>query len=334
MTFLKRSGLVALSSCFALASFLASPAIAQVVDIDQAAALAGGVTPGDTPGFPVTLSESGAYRLTSNLNLNGVAGVTADTSAIEVTRHNVTIHMDGFEITGIVLCSGHPKTCSPATASSAGVDSSQSNVAVFGGTIHRMGSGVSLGNNATVRNVRAISNTDHGIIADGHGALVAHCLADANGTGIELVGSGGQIVGNVVIKNGNGIVAADYSVISGNSVFESGGMGIFTGDGSVATGNVVAASGGTGISAGEGAMVSGNTASSNDAGIYASDAGLVQDNIMYNNTETGLATTGTPAFVGNVVAGSTVALEKLAGPGAKRTGVNLCNGRKRCKFNR
>ena len=45
---------------------LAGPlyAVEGVIDINQARALAGGVTPGDTPGFPVTVSQSGSYRLT------------------------------------------------------------------------------------------------------------------------------------------------------------------------------------------------------------------------------------------------------------------------------
>jgi hypothetical protein len=35
--------------------------------IDQNRALAGNVTPGDNPGFPVTLSLPGSYRLSGNL---------------------------------------------------------------------------------------------------------------------------------------------------------------------------------------------------------------------------------------------------------------------------
>ena len=42
-------------------------AVDGVVLIDQNHALAGNVTPGDTPGFPVTISQPGSYRLTGNL---------------------------------------------------------------------------------------------------------------------------------------------------------------------------------------------------------------------------------------------------------------------------
>lgn len=56
----------------ASALFAAAPASAVTLDngvvlITQADALAGNVTPSDTPGFPVTLSVSGSYRFASNL---------------------------------------------------------------------------------------------------------------------------------------------------------------------------------------------------------------------------------------------------------------------------
>ena len=44
-------------------------AVDGVVLINQAAALAGNVTPGDTPGFPVVISVSGSYRLSGNLTV-------------------------------------------------------------------------------------------------------------------------------------------------------------------------------------------------------------------------------------------------------------------------
>jgi hypothetical protein len=37
--------------------------------INQAAAKAGGITPGDDPGFPATLSLPGRHKLTGNLKV-------------------------------------------------------------------------------------------------------------------------------------------------------------------------------------------------------------------------------------------------------------------------
>ena len=83
-----------------------------VVLIDQASAIAGGVTP-DAPGFPVTLSQRGSYRLTSNLDIDD-----PNATAIEITADYVTLDLDGFAITGPAdLCEGRlvPVWCSTET---------------------------------------------------------------------------------------------------------------------------------------------------------------------------------------------------------------------------
>ena len=55
-------------------------AVDGLILIDQNKALAGNVTPGDTAGFPVSITRSGSYRLTSDLIVPD-----ADTTAIDVT---------------------------------------------------------------------------------------------------------------------------------------------------------------------------------------------------------------------------------------------------------
>ena len=73
---------------------LTALAVDGVVLIDQNKALAGGATPGDTPGFPVTISQPGSYRLSGNLTLpTGMNG-------IEIQVPNVTIDLNGFSIIG------------------------------------------------------------------------------------------------------------------------------------------------------------------------------------------------------------------------------------------
>ncbi len=63
--------------------------------ITQKRAGQGNVTTGDTPGFPVTISESGSYRLGSNLIVPD-----ADTTAIDITAGNVVVDLNGFSILG------------------------------------------------------------------------------------------------------------------------------------------------------------------------------------------------------------------------------------------
>src|SRR5690348_11736797 len=73
---------------------LAGPALA--VDgeilISQGKVNAGGITPGDTAGFPATLSKPGHYKLSGNLS------APAQQNAIEVTTADVTIDLNGFTI--------------------------------------------------------------------------------------------------------------------------------------------------------------------------------------------------------------------------------------------
>ncbi len=66
--------------------------------IDQNKALAGNVTPGDAPGFPITISRAGSYKLTGNLT------VPAGSHGIEVTANNVTLDLNGFTISGAGSC--------------------------------------------------------------------------------------------------------------------------------------------------------------------------------------------------------------------------------------
>src|SRR3954470_783988 len=83
---------------FIVAAAFASASPASALDgevlINQSIATAGGVTPADDPGFPVTINRSGKYKLTGNLV------VPAGTDGFVVTADNVTIDFNGFRITG------------------------------------------------------------------------------------------------------------------------------------------------------------------------------------------------------------------------------------------
>src|SRR5437867_12943127 len=74
-------------------------AVDGVVLIDQNRALAGGVTPGDAPGFPVVINTPGIYKLASNLVVPN-----ENTTAIQINVDNVTIDMNGFAILGPNVC--------------------------------------------------------------------------------------------------------------------------------------------------------------------------------------------------------------------------------------
>src|SRR5713226_8937081 len=85
-------------------------AVDGVILIDQSRALAGNVTPGDLPGFPVTIYLPGSYRLSGNLTVPD-----ANTTAILITASNVALDLNGFSILGPTVCVvGVATTCSPS----------------------------------------------------------------------------------------------------------------------------------------------------------------------------------------------------------------------------
>ena len=81
-----------------VAGFALSPAPAIAIDgqvlITHAAALAGAVTPGDPPGYPVEINIPGSYKLGSHL----VPPLAA--TGIYVLSPNVTIDLNGFTLQG------------------------------------------------------------------------------------------------------------------------------------------------------------------------------------------------------------------------------------------
>ena len=58
-----------------------------------------GIGGGDTPGFPVTITNSGSYILSTNRS--PPTGV----DAIDITASNVTLDLNGFTIGGYQPCS-------------------------------------------------------------------------------------------------------------------------------------------------------------------------------------------------------------------------------------
>lgn len=76
------------------AATLPASAVDGVVLIDQNNAIAGGVTPGDTAGYPISINQPGSYRLSGNLT------VPTGANGIEVNVDGVNIDLNGFSIIG------------------------------------------------------------------------------------------------------------------------------------------------------------------------------------------------------------------------------------------
>lgn len=181
--------------------------------INQSKAQAGKVTPGDAAGFPVTLSRSGSYVLSSNLT------VPADKTGILIAANDVTIDLNGFKI----AASG-PEGVSIGSGIGPDAFRSGRGVVIRNGTITNFAAGINLQffHDTVVEEIRAYNNTEPGF-ALGPRSVVSGNVVSGNGTGIA-VGSGSLVSGNHVSSNaGRGILVDCPSNIVGNtSVFNLG----------------------------------------------------------------------------------------------------------------
>jgi hypothetical protein len=217
------SGLVA-KSLIASALLWASSAAAVdgVIEINQAKADAGAVNgslASDPAGFPVVITQPGAYRLTGDLTVPDTS-----TTAIQVTAANVDIDLNGFAILGPYTYIGAPFICS--YGSGPGVHStsaSATNVRVHDGTIRGVGgSGVALQGRSEISHVLAQENGGYGFIAGDRSIVSENRVINNCGVGINA-GDSSSVWENVVSGNSeDGILIGQTSSASGNTVTGNG----------------------------------------------------------------------------------------------------------------
>lgn len=276
-----------------------------VIEINQARALAGGVTPGDGAGFPVTLSLPGSYRLTGNLS---VAGLSVD--AISVASADVALDLAGFEIRGPVTCSGVGSglSCAPA-GSGFGVRGTAARSSVRNGHVVGFGSfGVSLGAEARIEHVTAESNGGAGIRALDQ-AVVREVVAYGNGgRGID-VGPGSVVARSAASGNGNaGVYASSGCSVSGVAASDNATLGVRAAGGSVIEGSSAYRNEVDGVEAADVATVADNAVlASGFNGMYAGPGSNVQGNALRGSGNYGLVLAGGNAsFRENTISGSGV----------------------------
>jgi hypothetical protein len=259
-----------------------------VIEINQAAALAGGVTAGDAPGFPVTLSTLGSYELTGNLDVRGLAD-PQDQTAIEIREERVTLDLKGFAILGPVDCgeASSPISCLPAAGSGIGITSAGGlfvqEVTIRNGSIRGMGGlAIDCSGSCKIEDVRVEHN---------------------GGGGINLINGPGVIVDSLARRNGgNGF--RGKAVFRGNVAHQNAGWGIFSQGSSVVSGNSLIGNQVGGLRCADAICVD-NTLSSNGIGIEVDRGAAYGRNMLNFNTG------------GNVVDG--------AGPGAGiQVDINAC----------
>lgn len=284
---------IALGSMMIL-SFMLLSGVAQAVDgvvlIDQAKALAGGVTSVDAPGFPVTIGSSGSYRLSGNLTVPD-----ANTTAIEITAPEVTVDLNGFAIKGPCVCSqGSDKsvTCSPTGVGRGITSASQKDVAIQNGSVKGMGNyGIYLGGaNCIVEGIRASSNGQDGIR-----------LTGTAGNNASTTNKGQGIVATTATNNTasyNGQVGITATTVTNSTSTGNAGNGI---NATTITGCTSNSNGRYGLLAN---MASNNTASGNTLYGLMSLGGYAQNVLVYNNG-TGAQVSG-GVNLGQNLCGSTI----------------------------
>lgn len=159
------------------------------IEIHQAC-VATGCFAGDAPGYPVEITASGRYRLTSDLH---VPFVTQAYTGIEINASDVTLDLGGHALTSDVTCSGLPPNC---TLSLFGrgitVPSSQVGISIANGMVRGFGisgisttapveslrlerltvrengvDGIEVNGSGRVDSVTVVANREFGVLLDG-----------------------------------------------------------------------------------------------------------------------------------------------------------------------
>jgi hypothetical protein len=238
-------------------------AVDGVILIDQNHALAGNITPGDAPGFPVTISQPGSYRLSGNLTLPD-----ANTTGIQITADYVTLDLNGFSIVGPVVCTSSPAVC-PSAGLGNGIEAQGANPGAPGPRGFRVFNG----------KVRGVGAT--GILITGIGAFVQNVVADSNaGAGMVVAGS---VIESATTLNGSfGVLAI---VVRDSIATDNHGNGIvLDGSGGVGTGNIASFNGTNGILAPNGTVAHNTVVRNASFGISATCPSSIIENTVVSNT--------------------------------------------------
>ena len=253
---------------------------------------------------PYTISEPGSYYLTKNLTANGTGIIVeANDVTIDLMGHTIRLgmHMIGYYYYGIYIKDAN-------------------NVEIRNGTIKNFDPhGIFARENSSgirLINLRAISNSEHGIYLRSSNNLIKDCLASGNGSeaGSTIYGiyggPGSTITGNTVCENGDGAEGVVYGILASFGCTVTGNTASENGD---EAGGIV-----SGIYANHSSAVTDNTTSGNGDGADSHVYGI--------RTNTGCTLTGNTAS-GNGNGAGEIAYEIRDGEGCTVTGNNTCENK-------
>lgn len=177
--------------------------IADEILITQTKALQGGITPGDSPGFPITLTQPGTYKFGSDITPPpGVEGIV-------VQEADITIDLNGFRLYGMgAPCLPASPGFSPKCATGIigySATTPYHNLTIRNGTIDGFSRDGINGNGYywIVENMRITANGAYGIVTDDEAFRIVDSTITANGlSGIYCLGSC-HIESNLMAGNGS-----------------------------------------------------------------------------------------------------------------------------------
>lgn len=282
------------------------PALASdgVLEINQTCAAGPGCFPGDEPGFPVRIINSGSYVLTGNLVVPAlVEGITTRLANTQFPNDiRLSLDLNGFSISSTTTCSGTPLICSP-TSQTEGV----------GVWLRAEDGGAFQLQNGTIQGM-ALAGA----------ACFPSCIARdllVSNNGVTGISGNGSFRNIAAFKNGqSGINLLSYGTVEGSTSSENGDIG-FSGPGTFIQ-NAADLNGGSGFEAG-GSVLIGNYVNGGAVGINCG-ACTVQNNRIFNST-TGINFGNSAAlYGGNVISGATTNIAN--GDDAVQTAPNICDG--------
>ena len=214
-----------------------------VIEISQTCAVGPGCFSGDSPGFPVTISVAGSYRLTSSLVVPD-----DDTDGIRISTSDVGIDLNRFAVIRSA-CLNQNSICRPNSGTGSGIETTTTNsrgISVRNGSVTGVGDiGVSLGEQAEVSDLLVRWNGGAGIV----------------------VGLGSKVSDTVVFGNGSdGIDSDSGSSVSDNTIYDNDGDGIETGSGCSVQRNTVRSNLGVALRLGSQSAYRENTLTGNGGG--------------------------------------------------------------------
>jgi hypothetical protein len=224
----------AFAACTLLLSAGAASASDGEILINQAKVNAGGIAPGDTAGFPATLSRPGRYKLTSNLK------PPSRTTAIEVTANNVNIDLNGFTISSDDSSENHGVDAQGAV----GLKVTNGTITGFNSAINNFGGAFAVienmrlitnqtgfigGNDAQIRDNTMVSNPSYGVRCGSRCVIERNVITGNYVTeGILISGGGAIVLGNVLAANqgpGIGVTVLDKSGYGQNILVDNNSGG-------------------------------------------------------------------------------------------------------------